>query len=306
MNKLRIGTRDSALAVWQAQEVQRMLLQNGIDSELVLVKAEGDLNTSTPLHQMGGVGLFTKVLDNALLQHQADIAVHSLKDYPTQAPEGIQIAAVLPRGNFRDLLIPKHDNTFLEDFNSQATIATGSIRRRAQWRHRYPQHQLENLRGNVNTRLKKLNDHDWSGAIFAAAGLERIQLCPDHAVTLDWMVPAPAQGAIGIACLKNRPDIAECLTPLNHLATQRATAEERAFLRTLEGGCSAPIGALVRPVDSGWHFEGVLISPDGQKRCDVETTCSDGELAGLGARMAKQILQSGGDAIMKSIRDAGL
>jgi hydroxymethylbilane synthase len=207
-NSLKIGTRESQLAVWQATLVKDLLIRQGIESELIFIKSEGDIDLKTPLYEMGVQGIFTKTLDAALLNKKIDIAVHSMKDVPTQLADGIAQAAVLKRGNYRDIFIVNNEQLTVNDkkpiseiLNSPSgeggfTIATSSIRRKAQWLHRYPNHTIENLRGNVNTRLKKLAESNWHGAIFAAAGLERINLRPKNAIELEWMLPAPAQGAI--------------------------------------------------------------------------------------------------------------
>jgi hypothetical protein len=199
---IRIGTRDSQLALWQAKTVQEQLEHLGHKTKLVPVKSTGDLMLNQPIYELGITGVFTRTLDIALLNEEIDIAVHSLKDVPTLLPKGIVQAAVLKRGNVRDTLVFKKNEEFLAQEN--AIIATGSLRRKAQWLNRYATHTLVGLRGNVNTRLQKLeNNSDWNGAIFAAAGLGRIGLTPQNAVNLEWMVPAPAQGAIMIACLES-------------------------------------------------------------------------------------------------------
>lgn len=171
MNKvLRIGTRDSQLAVWQATLVQDLLKEQGFKSELVLVKSEGDLDLVTPLYEIGVQGIFTKTLDAALLNNRIDIAVHSMKDVPTQPAQGIVQAAVLERASYKDLLVPRvavTDESTLSAYTH--IIATSSTRRKAQWLNRYPEHIIESLRGNVNTRLRKLAESQWYGAIFAAA-----------------------------------------------------------------------------------------------------------------------------------------
>ena len=196
---IRIGTRDSQLALWQAKTVQEQLEHLGHKTKLVPVKSTGDLMLNQPIYELGITGVFTRTLDIALLNEEIDIAVHSLKDVPTLLPKGIVQAAVLKRGNVRDTLVFKKNEEFLAQEN--AIIATGSLRRKAQWLNRYATHTIVGLRGNVNTRLQKLeNNSDWNGAIFAAAGLGRIGLTPQNAVNLEWMVPAPAQGAIMIAC----------------------------------------------------------------------------------------------------------
>src|SRR4051794_1224122 len=188
MRPLRIGTRDSQLAVWQATLVQGLLKEAGVLSELVYMKSEGDVDTVTPLYALGVTGVFTKTLDAALLNEHIDIAVHSMKDVPTQLAQGIQQAAVLKRASYKDIFVYSHSADFLNDPNGKATIATSSIRRIAQWLNRYPNHKIENLRGNVNTRLRKLQENNWNGAIFAAAGLERIDLRPKNSLDLEWML----------------------------------------------------------------------------------------------------------------------
>src|SRR6187399_613181 len=158
---LRIGTRDSQLAVWQATLVQGLLKEAGVQSELVYMKSEGDIDTVTPLYALGVTGVFTKTLDAALLNNRIDIAVHSMKDVPVELAQGIQQAAVLKRASYKDIFVYKEGSDFLNDFNSEATIATGSVRRIAQWLNRYPNHKIENLRGNVNTRLRKVEESNW-------------------------------------------------------------------------------------------------------------------------------------------------
>ena len=171
--KIRIGTRDSELALWQAHTVQNKLQQLGYETEIVAVKSTGDIILDKPLYELGITGIFTKTLDIAMLKGEVDIAVHSMKDVPTTLPKGIKQIAVLERANTLDILVHKGNLDFL---NTDGIIATGSLRRKAQWLHKYPTHIVEDLRGNVNTRMQKLKDNNWNGAIFAAAGLERINL----------------------------------------------------------------------------------------------------------------------------------
>ena len=197
---IRIGTRESQLAVWQATTVQQLLHGHGYQSELVYIKSEGDTDLKTPLYEIGVQGIFTRALDIALLNGEIDIAVHSMKDVPTVMAKGIVQAGVLPRANYGDILVKGPGFT---EHDMPKTIATSSIRRRAQWLNRYPADETDNLRGNVNTRLRKVAESNWHGAIFAAAGLERIGLRPADAVSLDWMLPAPAQGAIVVVCKEN-------------------------------------------------------------------------------------------------------
>ena len=255
MKPIRIGTRDSQLALWQAETVQYQL-------EL--------LGYPTPLYEMGVTGIFTKALDIALLKGEIDIAVHSMKDVPTLLPDGIAVGAVLERGNPHDILVYKGD---VSDLDSRvATIATSSLRRKAQWLHRYPHHTIENLRGNVNTRLQKLADNPWDGAIFAAAGLERIDKLPEDYLVLDWMLPAPAQGAIMVLAHEDNVDLQGILLKIHDGKTYIETQVERAFLRALEGGCTAPIGAYAEFDGEQVHFKGGLWSEDGKQEALVNET----------------------------------
>ena len=264
-NHIRIGTRDSQLAIWQAKVVQKQLENLGYKTSIVKVKSTGDIVLNKPIYEMGIIGVFTKTLDIALLNEEIDIAVHSLKDVPTVLPKDIIQAAVLKRGNVRDTLVFKKNEEFLAQKNG--VIATGSLRRKAQWLNRYPTHKIEGLRGNINTRLKKLNEtNNWNGAIFAAAGLGRIGLTPKNSVNLEWMVPAPGQGAIMIACLEANHFIQEACLTLNDADTEICTSIERSFLNTLEGGCSAPIGALAFIKNDEIYFHGIILSPNGSKK----------------------------------------
>lgn len=288
---LRIGTRDSQLAVWQATLVKTELQKHGVPSELHFIKSEGDIDLATPLYEIGVQGIFTKTLDAALLNKRIDIAVHSMKDVPTQLAKGLTTAAVLPRANQDDIFVFTEDCSFLEDEQSTATIATSSVRRIAQWLHKYPNHTIENLRGNVNTRLKKVAENKWQGAIFAAAGLERIHLRPEKSVDLDWMLPAPAQGAIVVICREDNFEAKQkCLT-LHDEATFICTKTERDFLRTLQGGCSTPIGALAQIINNNLIFKGNWFSMGGREKWEVEKTIGlSSYKEDFGSQMAKELL----------------
>ncbi len=319
---LRIGTRDSQLAVWQATLVQGLLKQAGVHSELVYMKSEGDVDTVTPLYALGVTGVFTKTLDAALLNNRIDIAVHSMKDVPVQLAQGIQQAAVLKRASAKDIFVYKEDaslqklgfvsgewsaNREASSVNpSSFTIATGSVRRIAQWLNRYPEHRVENLRGNVNTRLRKVQEHDWNGAIFAAAGLERIGLRPEKSIDLDWMLPAPAQGAIMVVCRQDDDFAFESCQSFNDDATALCTKIERDFLRALMGGCSTPISALAETVNGEIHFRGNIVSPDGRQKTEIEKRTNYTDAKELGALAARDILLQGGQPIVDNIRKNGL
>jgi hydroxymethylbilane synthase len=296
---IRIGTRDSELALWQAHTVEKKLNDLGFTTEIIAVKSEGDIILDKPLYELGITGIFTKTLDIAMLAGKVDIAVHSMKDVPTALPIGIIQSAVLERANVHDLLVHKGNLNFL---TSNGTIATGSLRRQAQWLHKYPNHQVVDLRGNVNTRMQKLNDSDWNGAIFAAAGLERINLKPENYITLDWMTPAPAQGAMVVVTLANDPFSTEAVAKLNHQETEICTHIERQFLRTLEGGCTAPIGALAQIKDNQIDFQGVLHSLDGKQELEIKKSCNFVSYKDFGKECAEAILTNGGKQLMEAIR----
>ena len=296
---IRIGTRDSELALWQAHTVQKKLNDLGYQTEIVAVKSQGDILLDKPLYELGITGIFTKTLDIAMLNDQVDIAVHSMKDVPTALPIGIVQAAVLERANTLDILVHKGNLEFL---NSTGTIATGSLRRQAQWLNKYPNHTVVDLRGNINTRMQKLHDSDWNGAVFAAAGLERINLKPENYIDLDWMVPAPAQGAMVVVAMENDIFCKEALAKLNHSETEICTHIEREFLKTLEGGCTAPIGALATFTSDKIDFEGVLFSLDGKEKHTIKKSCTFDSYKNFGKKSAEEILNNGGSALMESIR----
>ena len=297
---IRIGTRDSKLALWQANLVKNGIESIGVKTELVPVKSEGDIDLITPLYAMGVEGIFTKTLDAALLNKRIDIAVHSMKDVPTQLAGGIIQAAVLKRGPHQDVLV-KGINGGLD----QPVIGTGSTRRSAMWLNKNPEYKIENLRGNVQTRLQKLEDSNWMGAIFAKAGLERLGILPSDAVQLDWMLPAPAQGAIMIVCREEDPEILETCFQLNDEMTALCTKIEKDFLKTLMGGCSTPISAYARPDGDKIRFDGNILSPDGISIVEISKSVSSFEAVDLGTKCGEEVLANGGAAIVASIRKAG-
>lgn len=311
---IRIGTRESQLAVWQAELVKGMLEQNGHNAELVFIKSEGDIDLQTPLYAMGVQGVFTRSLDIALLNHKIDIAVHSMKDVPVQLPQGIVQAAVLKRASYKDVLIYNeqlvmNNGEFSEESLSTISsslfiIATSSIRRKAQWLHRFPGTVIENLRGNVNTRLKKVAESNWSGAIFAAAGLERIGLRPENSIDLDWMLPAPAQGAIMVVCREQDEPIANACKSFNDLNTEIAVTVERDFLSVLMGGCSTPISALAVVKNNSILFKGNIVLPDGSQKSEVEKIFSIADYNQAGKIAAQELLENGGREIVEQMKKA--
>jgi hydroxymethylbilane synthase len=301
MKTIRIGTRDSELALWQAHTVQKKINDLGYTTEIVAVKSQGDIILDKPLYELGITGIFTKTLDIAMLNGTIDIAVHSMKDVPTALPHGIVQAAVLERANHLDLLIHKGNLDFL---SHGGMIATGSLRRQAQWLNKYPTHKVVDLRGNVNTRMQKLHDNPWNGAIFAAAGLERINLKPENFLNLDWMIPAPAQGAMLVVSMENDSFCREVIAQLNHQETAICTQVERDFLRTLEGGCTAPIGAFATIKGDIIELEGILLSIDGQTKIEIKKQTTRSNYQNFGVLCAKEVLENGGTELMKSIKIA--
>ncbi len=298
---IKIGTRDSELALWQAHTVEKQLNDLGYKTEIIAVKSQGDILLNKPLYELGITGIFTKTLDIAMINGDIDIAVHSMKDVPTALPNGIVQGAVLERANILDILVHKGNTDFLE---TEATIATGSLRRQAQWWNKYPNHKVVDLRGNVNTRLQKLDENDWNGAVFAAAGLERINLKPKNYINLDWMIPAPAQGAMVVVAMADDNFTLDALSQLNHIETEICTYIERQFLKTLEGGCTAPIGAYAKynEKEDTIDFKGVLLSIDGQKKIEFEKTVDISEWKKLGFIAAQEILNNGGKELMAAIK----
>ncbi|SEK74211.1 hydroxymethylbilane synthase [Aquimarina amphilecti] len=295
---IRIGTRDSELALWQAHTVQDKLNNLGYSTTLVPVKSTGDIVLDKPLYELGIIGIFTKTLDIAMINNDIDIAVHSMKDVPTALPKGIVEAAVLERANVQDILIHKG----LDFLQTQGIIATGSLRRQAQWLHKYPEHSVVDLRGNVNTRMQKLQNNDWNGAIFAAAGLERINLKPKDYLDLDWMVPAPAQGAMLVVAKEEDTYCLEALSNLDHIDSNTCVRIEREFLRELEGGCTAPIGALAKIKEDQVHFTGVLFSLDGKDKIEISKTIGLKDIKNFGKSCAQEVLSKGGKELMKKIK----
>ncbi|CAM4423944.1 hydroxymethylbilane synthase [Flavobacterium terrigena] len=301
---IRIGTRDSELALWQAKTVEKQLNDLGYKTEITAVKSEGDIVLDKPLYELGITGIFTKTLDIAMIQGKIDIAVHSMKDVPTQLPNGIIQGAVLERASTLDILVHKGNLDFLTQENS--TIASSSLRRKASWLHKYPTHKVEDIRGNVNTRLQKVADSEtWSGAIFAEAGLERINVKPSTFIPLDWMISAPAQGAMLVVCNAEDFFSLDAVSQLNHIETEICTYIERQFLRTLEGGCTAPIGAIAtyNEKDDMIDFTGVLLSIDGKQKLEVSKKVDVSEWKKLGFNCAQEILANGGTAIMTEIKE---
>ena len=298
MDNIRIGTRSSKLAVWQAKKVQEKLKEINISSTIVQINSSGDKDLSKPIYELGITGVFTKEIDIALINKEVDIAVHSLKDVPTALPKGIVQSAVLKRGSEKDVIIINKDLLKLNN-----TVATGSLRRKAQWLNKYKSDKIVDIRGNVGTRLKKLKQSNWRGTIMAKAGLERLNLLPLNYIDLEWMIPAPAQGAISVQNLAKNSLITKMLNKITHSETEMCTNIERTFLKKLEGGCSAPIGAHAKVVDGCIEFCGVILSVDGKNKIEVKGVEKIENNLNIGEKFAKKIISLGGNRILDSLKN---
>jgi hydroxymethylbilane synthase len=250
---------------------------------------------------MGTTGIFTKTLDAALLNNRIDIAIHSMKDVPTLLPEGIQQAAVLERGPVLDVLVSKEAS---DNLKSESIIATGSLRRKAQWLAHYPNHTIVPLRGNIQTRLEKLKNNPWEGAIFAEAALERLKTNTEQVAVLDWMIPAPAQGALMVTCRTKDDGIFEALQNFNQPDVALCTKIERDFLRTLEGGCTAPIGALAILKEDQIVFKGGVFSLDGKQNFICSETFQKTNASHKGAELASKLLSKGADRLLQEFKSS--
>jgi hydroxymethylbilane synthase len=293
---LRIGTRGSPLALWQANHVAGLLrpLATPRAVELVTIETVGDQVRDRPLGELGGIGVFTKEIQRALLDQRVDVAVHSLKDLPTEPVADLALAAVPTRGPSEDVLIaPQH--RLLDRLPRGAVVATGSLRRRSQLLHRRPDLQVKDIRGNVETRLRKSVELGMDGLILARAGLVRLGLADAITEVLDqsWLLPAAGQGALGIECRAADSVTLTLLARLDDPATRAAVTAERALLAALGGGCHVPIGALGRVQGGVLTLRAAVLAPDGSQRIDGERTGSPEEAAALGRALADELLGRG-------------
>lgn len=296
---IRIGTRNSPLAMWQAKEVEQKLQNLGYETSLVPVLSSGDKNLNQPLYSLGITGVFTKDLDIALLNNEIDIAVHSLKDVPTLLPQNIEISAVLERDFPQDVLVRKSSS---KNKNlAELKIATSSLRRRAFWLEQFPETEFFDIRGNVQTRLKKLEEGDFDATLFSLAGIKRMEMELDFEF-LDFMISAPSQGVVAIASRIDDVETRKILQKINHEETQICVEIERNFLRTLEGGCTAPIGAIAKFEDNKIYFKGKLNSLDGAKTLNLVKEFEYNHSENFGEKFAKIILEKGGKEMMEVIK----
>ena len=299
MNKLKIGTRNSPLALWQAYEVESKLKTLGFETEIVPIISSGDKNLNQPLYALGITGVFTKDLDIALLNKEIDIAVHSLKDVPTQLPHNIQISAVLERDFPEDVLVRNDDSEPLDI--EVLKIATSSLRRRAFWLKEFPETEFTDIRGNVQTRLKKLDDGIADATIFSLAGIKRMNLDITYE-QIPFLLQAPSQGVVAIASLSDNDKLNEMLKTISHKETEICVTIEREFLKTLEGGCTAPIGAKAEMLDGQIRFIGRLCSLDGKNSIETDEIFDWNDSENFGEKIALKVLENGGKELMEEIR----
>ena len=301
MKSLRIGTRGSPLALWQAHHVRDLLRAAVPDLTIELVEIEtvGDRVRDVPLVQLGGDGAFTKAIQQALLERRVDVAVHSLKDLPTFFVEGLTLAAVPARGPTGDAFVSKVYRSFAE-LPAGAVVATSSLRRKAQLLHARPGLSLIDIRGNVETRLRKLVEQNLDGIILAQAGLVRLGMAEQITEVLDpsWMFPAVGQGALGLECRSDDAATLEILKGLNDAPTRAAVLAERAMLRGLGGGCQVPIGAVTRIANGTLKLRGVVLPPDGSQRIEEEVTGPITQAELLGTVVADQLRQGGAETLL--------
>lgn len=304
MNILRIGTRKSPLALWQAEHVRARLegLHPGLRVELVTMTTEGDKLLDAPLAKVGGKGLFTKELEQALLDGRADVAVHSLKDVTVHLPAGLHIPVIGEREDPRDAFVSNRFDT-LAALPAGARVGTSSLRRQCQLRARYPQLEIVNLRGNVNSRLAKLDAGEFDAIILACAGLKRLgfeqriraELAPEV------LLPAVGQGAICIECRTDDPEVNHLIAPLHHAPTATRVAAERALNARLEGGCQVPIAAYAELDVDLLHLRALVGEPDGSRVIHGDIQGEAVRAAALGADLAEQLLACGAGAILDKV-----
>jgi hydroxymethylbilane synthase len=294
------------LALWQARHVAELLrpLAAPRPVELVEIETSGDVVRDLPLSQIGGDGVFTKEIQRALLDNRVDVAVHSLKDLPTTLVPELVLGAVPPRGPSGDAFVSRRHARF-DDLPQGAVVGTSSLRRRSQALHRRPDLQLVNVRGNVGTRLSRLDGSDLDALILAQAGLERLGLGANITELLDplWMLPAVGQGALGLECRADDKTTRSLLAPLNDAATRQAVLAERAMLRGLGGGCLVPVGAAAAVRDGRLALRGVVLPPDGTARVAAEESGPAEESEAVGGRLAEALLAAGARELLTRPRE---
>ncbi|KTG24699.1 porphobilinogen deaminase [Idiomarina sp. WRN-38] len=304
---VRIATRKSKLALWQAEHIQQRLeeLHPGLTVELVPMSTKGDVILDTPLAKIGGKGLFVKELEVAMLEGRADIAVHSMKDLPVEFPDGLELHTICEREDPRDAFVSgKYNN--LDEMPEGAVVGTCSLRRRCQVMEQFPHLIIKDLRGNVQTRLRKLDNGEFDAIILAASGLIRLELGDriTSFIPVEQSLPANGQGALGIECRSDDDAMKQLLQPLQCQETRIRVLAERAMNRRLEGGCQVPIGAYAELKGDSVYLRGLVGDPDGQQvlRDEIEGPANDAEA--LGTELAERLLKKGAGDILSAVYDS--
>ena len=306
MKPLRIGSRGSILARWQAEFVRKQLFQlTGVEAEIIIIKTSGDKMQQQPLTQLGGKGIFVKELEEALLEEAVDLAVHSVKDIPTETPGRLHFPAVCRRDDVRDCLV-SHTGTLLANLKQGARVGTGSLRRQAQLRHYRPDLDFRELRGNVDTRLRKVESGEYDAIVLSKAGLDRLGWSQKitEPISTDISLPAVGQGAIAIQSRVSDRDADEFLSKLDDMETRTSIVAERALLSALQGGCQVPIGAWARMERSELVMEAVVCSVDGCQYVREKATASPDQAAQLGEHLARVLAEGGARTILEEVQRA--
>ncbi|HWN74120.1 MAG TPA: hydroxymethylbilane synthase [Candidatus Udaeobacter sp.] len=306
MKPLRIGSRGSILARWQAEFVRKQLFQlTGVEAEIIIIKTSGDRMQQQPLTQIGGKGVFIKELEEALLEEAVDLAVHSVKDIPTETPGRLHFPAVCRRDDVRDCLI-SHTGTLLANLKQGARVGTGSLRRQAQLRHYRPDLDFRDLRGNVDTRVRKVESGEYDAIVLSKAGLDRLGWSQKitEPISTDISLPAVGQGAIAIQSRVSDRDADEFLSKLDDMETRTAIIAERALLAALQGGCQVPLGAWARMERSELVMEAVVCSVDGAQYVREKATAPPDQAAQLGEHLARVLAEGGARTILEEVQRA--
>jgi hydroxymethylbilane synthase len=301
--KLRLGTRASPLARWQADWVAARLAEHGVEVELVPITTQGDQQARGPIASLGGQGVFTKEIQQALLDETIDLAVHSLKDLPTDAVEGLCLAAVPPRGPAGDVLVSREGKKFTQ-LPPGAVVGTGSLRRRAQLWHARPDLKMHDVRGNVDTRVQKLDEGQFDALVLAEAGLQRLKLASRITEVLPFslILPAIGQGALAIEARADDDGACAAVAPLNDVLTHAAVTAERSLLAALHGGCLAPIGAWGRVEAHRLHLDAVVLSPDGRQKLSAAASAPPEQADEAGRAVAQDLLDQGAAELIERSR----
>ena len=300
MRLLRIGTRGSLLAKWQAESIRkRLFAASGVEAEIVIIKTAGDKMQQAPLTKIGGKGIFIKELEEALLEESIDLAVHSVKDIPTDTPSRLMFPAVCRRDDVRDCLV----GSTLANLRQGARVGTSSLRRQAQLLHIRPDLDMRDLRGNVDTRLRKVESGEYEAILLAKAGLDRLGVSQRISEILlpEVCMPAVGQGAIAVECRLKDTETADILAPLDDAETRTAIIAERALLAALQGGCQVPLGAWARIERGELVLEACVSSVDGVQYVKQRATAPPDQAAALGEHMARLLIEAGAQSILEEV-----